>query len=166
MLKNKKIIYILLPAVLLIWGIIIFRIIKGVNPDINSEQIEFIANNNIETEVFTDTFKIIADYRDPFLGKIISNQNKKIFTNKNTNKNTNKKPVEEIKPEFFEQLPAMRYKGSIKNKKDNSFLAIIQFKNKKTLMRKNEVRKDVKVIAIFADSVMIEFNDRMYTLKK
>src|SRR5436190_1487204 len=67
-MKNKKIVYLLLVVVVLIWGIIFYRIFSAVGaPDNNTSNMNpTIEKSADKTEV--DTFNIDGNYRDPFLG--------------------------------------------------------------------------------------------------
>lgn len=70
-MKNKKKTYLLLVAVLAIWGILGFRIIATLGP---SDEVQTpIKTATLEqplTLKIRDTFSINANYRDPFLGTL------------------------------------------------------------------------------------------------
>lgn len=75
MIKSVKT-YVLLGLVLLIWGIIGFKVVNALSnkpnvPDIQPTQPRL---TNIVQQ--RDTFSIIADYRDPFLGTLYNTKKK------------------------------------------------------------------------------------------
>jgi hypothetical protein len=124
-MKNKKNIYILLPAVLLIWGIVIFQFFSFSTPE------EIVTNTLMELTVKPfklkerTQFVINVNYRDPFLGKIYGAQEtvKVIST---------KKAVKKVsKPEETIVWPTIQYKGMISDPKgkNKKFMLVISDKN-------------------------------------
>ena len=102
-MKNKKNIYFLLPAVLVVWGLLGYRIFsavqpKSINTDLNASQLAFTPHNFKESESFT----IKADYRDPFLGTI----------NK-VHKKPKKRPKAKTEQEPKKPFPQIHYKGLV-----------------------------------------------------
>ncbi|TAI48499.1 hypothetical protein [Flagellimonas allohymeniacidonis] len=74
--KNIKT-YILLGVVLIIWGVIAYRIFATLSPE-PQKQNSFVAKSYAPMEMAArDTFSIKADYRDPFLGTLTSSKPKK-----------------------------------------------------------------------------------------
>ena len=62
-MKNKKVIFILVIAVIAIWGLIIYRLLE------DKSSVEIIKPNSktqFTNEIKLDTFSIINNYRDPF----------------------------------------------------------------------------------------------------
>jgi hypothetical protein len=166
MLKNKKSLYILLPSVLIIWGLIIYRIFSGVGNDPDRSIIP-VKQTTVEDLIsIKDTFSISADYRDPFLGKVFNQTVMNVPDNHSGS--THKEPIV-TKPDIpvnYRELPHFIYKGTVINKTDNSPVAIIQFNGKKLLIKKNERFNDIRIDQIYFDSVKVEFDKRMYTIYK
>ena len=112
-MKNKKSIYILLPIVLLIWGMLIYQFFSYSVSDALLE--------NTSTEFKVKPFKVKertaftvnVGYRDPFLGKMyiapVSNQTK------SSNK-TKKSP----KLEETIVWPSIHYRGMISDPKEKN----------------------------------------------
>ena len=73
-MKGKKGVYIMLPLVLGIWVMIIYKVYKTING--NKENPVFQIQDGLVTSAKheLDTFIIVASYRDPFLDKIVSEQ--------------------------------------------------------------------------------------------
>ena len=78
-MKNKKLTYILVPLVLIVWGLIIYRIFNTIHNTDDSPLLNTpIATINGEKNTLLDTFSLQLNYRDPFLGNLhrkISNEN-------------------------------------------------------------------------------------------
>jgi hypothetical protein len=70
-MKSNKKTYLLLTLVLIIWGLLAFRIVKTLNPtEEKKEPIEITTSDIPEITIKRDTFSISGDYRDPFLGTL------------------------------------------------------------------------------------------------
>ena len=67
-MKNKKNIYILLPAVILIWGLLGYRIFSGLKPSNTAEEKLTVRAFKPQELKESEPFTISTDYRDPFLG--------------------------------------------------------------------------------------------------
>jgi hypothetical protein len=66
-MKNKRIIYFLLPAVLIIWGLIIFRAVAFLN---RNDRINYKkTSEGLKTQLTgnVDTFSLLLNYPDTFL---------------------------------------------------------------------------------------------------
>ncbi|MAU27265.1 MAG: hypothetical protein CMH48_09970 [Muricauda sp.] len=76
MKKNKKT-YVLLALVVIIWGVLGFRLVKTLNPQ--KDEITIAENLEPYTPIpikKRDTFSVSANYRDPFLGTLPKNSQK------------------------------------------------------------------------------------------
>ncbi|MGJ8734631.1 MAG: hypothetical protein ACSHW4_15855 [Cellulophaga sp.] len=70
MSKNTKT-YVLLVLVVGIWGTIAYTIFSGLSPDHDVNSTNTVSPSfKIETFKVKEKFKIVANYRDPFLGKL------------------------------------------------------------------------------------------------
>src|ERR1017187_10026822 len=108
--KKKLAIYVLLPVVVLIWGAFLIKLYKAMNLDpVLGAKMETnkVLKRNINN--LPDTFSIVANYRDPFLGKMLSEVQHVKF------RNVSASII--LAPEIKIVWPAIVYKGIIKNKK-------------------------------------------------
>ena len=109
--KNQKT-YLLLAAVIIVWGAIGFQVYGYLNPstsDVNPIIGErFIPNEEIENV----TYNISPDYRDPFFGKIYRKPKPKV---------KKKKIIQKQKVVF----PRISYDGVISNDGNKTFLISI-----------------------------------------
>ncbi len=109
MSKNQKT-YLLLLAVLLVWGAVGYRIYLSYNPDQPEEQsVSPVQFTPIKTEKSL-AYTITPDYRDPFLGKIYK---KKVAV---------KKAKTALKPVVT--FPNITYHGVIKGEKKAYIISI------------------------------------------
>ncbi len=161
-MKNKKSLYILVPAVLIVWALIIYKILDFTqSPEIYNNQLLPIDTTQLDSN---DTMEIpfIGDYRDPFLGrgKVI----KSVIDNKKANQNRNikNKPVSYKKQApivKYINWPKIDYNGMILSKETNEKLALINLNRKNYLMQINHEIKGCKLLEIYEDSIKLKYQD-------
>lgn len=153
-MKNRKSIYILLPIVILIWGILIYQFFSVSTSDtvLQNTSSEF----NIKPFKVQErkTFFITIDYRDPFLGKVYSPQTIKI--KKNTNKVKNKPKTEEII-----QWPTILYKGIVSDTKDKNKIYMLVINGKTCLMKKGSTENEVYLKDGDKESIYVKYKGNL-----
>ncbi len=159
-MKNKKLAYILLPVVLLVWGIVGYKLYVK----FFAEEDAIVANTEIVSEdkanAITDHFEIENNYRDPFLGNavreaVVSTQPVTAPLQRQT---VVIPPV--MKPVVY--WPAIKVGGLVNDKK---FMGIIS--GKSVLLDKGEQALGVTFIKSSKDSVWFKFSNeqKAYPLK-
>lgn len=159
-MKNKKLLYVLIPFTLLIWGMIIYRIFNVVNPTSDFKILDTHQNSKLEKKM-TDTFSISANYRDPFLGKIQEKVKPTITQNSTNNVKQKVKKAEEIKVK-----PNMIYLGLIKSQKNNKQVALVQINGTINNMIIGDKYNGVEITKIYRDSIEIKFGNEKFYLRK
>ena len=105
-----------------------------------------------------DTFLIVADYRDPFLGtkRRVTGQktNYKSRTSNNTVASKGK------------NWPAIAYNGMIKNNNSNKRVGIVKIDGKEYLVKSGDVLGEVKVIKITKQEIKVRFQRESKTITK
>lgn len=164
-MKNKGVTYLLLVIVCAIWGIIIFRIIKGMSGD---EEINTINNsqpytNNDKAE---ETYDIIASYRDPFLGGIRQSYSQNELSSSSTPQPKPAKPKSVVvKPITPAQPPTpaividwsfIHFKGLISNKGGKA-VGIVSINGNEHIVKNNDKLSDVKILSVSKDSILIQY---------
>ena len=155
-MKNKKLLYVLIPAVILVWGAIIYKVVMGLggNEDTSFQKIEMAEIHS--TDVLNDTFSINPSYRDPFSGKQI----KKIVT---TGQPTIKKIVA---PPVIANWPSIIYGGIVKNQKSNKQLVLVSINGQSTMLKIGESYNNVELLKVFKDSIEVKFGKEKRFVKK
>jgi hypothetical protein len=163
MLRNKKLVYILLPLALIIWGLIFYKILSHFKkpPDINPIlQREEIKPSDIAA---TDTMIIVANYRDPFLStlpKVVSKPNAQITGKPSVpNRSIAARRVKKLK------WPKIEYGGVVDNKEVRK-IALVKINNRKFLMQKGDKTNEVEVLEIFSDSIKLMYRTEYRTITK
>ncbi len=152
-MKNKKNIYLLLPVVLIIWGLLGYRVYTSLSPT------DTVIQDNLPTTQFkpqeivaTETFTISTDYIDPFLGEV--SKKSKVITKK-----SNKKVTATPQSPF----PTIVYKGVVAatGKKEQVF--IISINGKQYFFKKNNTKNEVKLVRGMATEVVVQFQNQKRT---
>lgn len=149
-MKNKRNTYILLVVVLIIWGLIAYKIISslGGNDVVVLQQNTEVSFNPKPIQE-TDTFSIKADYRDPFLGTI------------EKPKTISKPRV--IKPQEIE-IP-INYSGMVRDQNTNESIFFVHINNRQHLMKINNVVDSVKLVKGNEKEITVNYNKKNKTIK-
>lgn len=162
MLKNKKLLYVLLPLLVIIWGLIFYRIFSSLNS--SDEKYKLQTSKNIfssKDNAVSDTFSIVNNYRDPFLGKTITaDVNKSVVVQR-----IKPAPIESVVKQPLE-WPAIIYGGMIKNQKSNKQFVLLQINGQANVMKQGDVKNGVELLVIFKDSIQVSFKKEIRIIKK
>ncbi len=149
MQKNKKLLYILIPATIIVWGLIMYKIFNVVNNGSTAPQAMAATSSfGDKDQLVADTFAMYANYRDPFLGKPPT-------VERSTQTKAAVKPVQ---PVIVLAWPTINYFGTIKNQLSKKQFVMMQIDNQNTAMKPGEVYKGVELLNVFLDSVEVKFN--------
>ena len=131
-MKNKKNIYILLPVVLLIWGMVIYRLFSFTNPETDTT----ITNTSVRLKPLNikerDTFSIDVNYRDPFLGKMYRPESQKTAATHN---------VKAIKEPIV--WPAVIYRGIVSESNGKKKVFMLSINGKTYFMTERTTEEGV-----------------------
>lgn len=162
-MKNKKLLYVLIPLVLLVWGLIIYRIFNVVNGADSNEMHKTAFIGNTDNENSIDTFSIHPNYRDPFISKGV----KKIILSDNEVANVAVTPKVIVKTTTSSTIwPNLLYSGLIKNQKSNKALALVQINGQANIMKIGDIVGEIELTKIFHDSIEVKFQKEKRFVKK
>ncbi|MCH8903117.1 MAG: hypothetical protein IIA45_04295 [Bacteroidetes bacterium] len=162
-MKNKKLLYVLVPAFLSIWIIVFYQLFNKISrdPTLVNEHSQ-LENLLTDQTIVEDTFGIEVNYRDPFLGKM-----PRLNTIKSNSpivkviaKNIKKPPSPPIDFSFIV------YKGMVENQNANSKVGIISIHRKEMLVLVGDSLQGVNFLKIFNDSILIAYQDVTQIIKK
>ncbi|MDL5514851.1 hypothetical protein QSE00_23780 [Arenibacter sp. M-2] len=153
MKKNKKT-YLLLIVVFAIWGVLGFKIVNTINPP--KDQKAYSPNNVKFTppaKLIRDTFSILANYRDPFLGSL---------------------PVPKVqKTHKIKEIPKEReieilYTGFIKESSSGAKIFFIDIDREQHMMSINDTFKEVRLLSGNTEKVKVKVRGKIknITLQK
>ncbi len=163
-MKSKRNTYILIAALISIWGFIAFKMV------FNFEKTKTFSTNIIEVKnnfkkLKIDSFTIAANYKDPF--NVKSNKiyyPKKQITKKKKpiikKKEANKKATKKI------NISHIKYYGTIKNSKTNKIAGILYVGKQEYLIYKNFEFPNGKILSISEEKISIEYKKQVFEIIK
>ena len=161
-MKNKKITYILVPLVLLIWGLAVIRIISMFNQK-DDEIVPVSTSQIIKLDSLQkDTFTLYSDYPDPFFKGSVN----PIYYGNTDNQGTVNTPNIKAKLIKKVQWPEIRYGGIILSKKTGKINGLLIVKESRLIIHDGILCDSIKVLKIFRDSVVLELRKSKKTVNK
>lgn len=154
-MKNKKSIYFLLPVVLIIWALIIYKVFnyrsgESKNNLVLQDNIKHARENTI-----ADTFSLKLDYPDPFLKKPYKiKQQATVLQKPRLLKNNTV------------NWPEMHYYGLVKSRINGETAISVDIERTNYILTQNEVVYGMRVISITTDSIVVKKQGETKTIRK
>lgn len=153
-MKSKTKTYLLLIAVLSIWGIIGFKIVSTLNPHVpevsqNENRVVFTPKTNMAI----DTFSIQMSERDPFLGTLLV---KKQVANKSVN-STPKEPLV--------WMPIL-YHGMVSKRDSNEKICVISIDGQQHIMKVGQDLNGVKLLRATNTEISVGYKGLRKTVSR
>ncbi|MBC9794703.1 hypothetical protein [Sinomicrobium weinanense] len=152
-MNKKRNTYILLAAVLGIWGLIGYRIIRTLNP---KQELSSVADKSISFQPRElkkqETFMVSVHERDPFLGTITKPKKK-----------TASKPLLQPKTPPQMEVPVY-YAGMVKDDRSRERIFFVQIDGIQQLMHVNDEIKGVKLVRGNEQEITIVYNGKRKTI--
>lgn len=159
-MKNKKLVYLLGALVVIVWGLIVYRVIAAMTDTDNA--VPPTAPVTVK-EAYNDysppadTGKLSLNYRDPF------NHELKKDTLPVTSRHIIKSPA-------AIPVPAMnwnfiKYSGFVRNPGSKKLVALVSINGKSIMLQEGETQDKVKLIKNMGDSIKVTFNGNTKFIK-
>lgn len=167
-MKNKKVTYLLVFMVMLVWGAVVYKYFSG-SSESEDNQLVYHAPSYAGSYTFdaqVDTFKILADYRDPFFGDRVHKIDKKnIRYSARVKMNTAPQKIteEEEKKEAI-VWPRLKYKGLI-NSSGNQ-VGLLSLNNRERIVMIGDSLDEVYVKRLTMDSAKVVYKGENKVLYK
>lgn len=153
----------MLPIIILVWGIVFYQLYGYFFASSKYAQAEVMQKIKME-DIKQDTFSIVADYRDPFLGDKIKEHDNN--ASNNTSSNSPKKVVEKKEMVADKPWPKVVYNGMIKNNNSNKKVGIITVNSKEYLAKVGEQFQEVTILEITKELIKVRFQKETKTINK
>ncbi|NER16788.1 hypothetical protein [Spongiivirga citrea] len=151
MKKNTKT-YVLLAVVILIWGLLLYRMFSwGDDENTITQNNNAFAQFNPIKPTEKDTFSITVHERDPFLGTI--EKPKRRTT-------TRPKQVETI------VWPTISYKGLVGSNTGSNAIFLVDINGTQHLIKKGTTTNEITLISGNKDQVVLRFKGKRKTFKR
>lgn len=156
----------LIPLVVGLWGLIAYRMISFGNEPDAIPVASFTPLPDDVGELTNDTVELLANYRDPFLGKVWSPRKSGAASNSAATGTIKPKSVKKPKtPPPVTVWPAIEYRGQISSSKGGRF-AVLTIDEKELLLKENQEARDVTIHKIYKDSVILKYQKETKTYHK
>lgn len=147
-MKKQQKTYVLLFAVLVIWGLIGYQIYTRMNPPVPKIESTKISNGFVrEINVDQSFYELKATYRDPFLGK---------YPAKKSIKKTITKPKKNI------PYPRVIYNGMIEGSSSKTFILTVN--NQQEILKLGESIQKVKLLKADSKEAIVVFEGNKKTI--
>ena len=148
MSKNTKT-YLLLGIVLLIWGIIGFKVVKAIAKEPEMPVVEPSTRVWQKTVKKKDTFTLLADYRDPFLGTLPVTKKKVV------RQAIHKKP--RVKRNIV-------YAGLVSQSKSGKSMFFVSIEGRQHMMSERQKIEGVTLVKGNEKSITVHYDGRSETI--
>jgi hypothetical protein len=163
-MKSKTSLWILIPAVLGIWGAIGWNVYSAMNGDEDNATVKTIASSQqTENKVAPDTFELLLDYPDPF-----TNDPYKQKTTAAVIHNTNNHQHTAIAsaPKEDAQWPTIIYSGLVKQPATGKMLGFLSVNGESYFVKVGDEVGGVRVIAITGEEILLSYKSQLEHFNK
>jgi hypothetical protein len=154
-MSKKKINIILIPSAIAIWVIILLRVLDFGGPAGKSYSGKNLQDIKKVDAASTDTLQLLLDYRDPFVAG----------ASPFIRKNKESKAQEIFQKPKIVTPPSVVYQGLVDPGKDRKEIALTIINNRSFLAAKNDTIMGLRIVNIFRDSLIVEYQKSLFTFK-
>ena len=158
-MKNKSMTYLLIAGVLAVWGIVFYRIYASVAKDESQGNQAVAALKPIRNEEQEDTFVLLANYRDPFLGTSARAEDPTAKKVSRSLPSGPKKPEVQIDWSFID------YNGSVYNKASKKTVSLLTIRGQSCMLNEKDSSNQVTLLKNFGDSVLVAFSGKKKVIR-
>jgi len=164
MKKNKKVQYLLIGLVVLIWGTIAWQFVQMKNGNGTDFSVDTYNPALAQTEVLgQDSFSLNLNYSDPFSMQKVFVKNRTTSptaTRRNIPKLKNKRKVKRL------PLPEVTYNGFATNKNNQITKVQIRIVDKLYTLKVHDQIDKLRLKQIFRDSIVLEWQGKEHLVKR
>jgi hypothetical protein len=161
-MNQKPVKYFLVVGVVVVWGLIIYRVLDRLNPD----DVPVIkASNTIATTYTppTDSFSLIADYTDPFIP-----EEDTVEANMTVMPPAAPAPslLPVVKPPDTYKEGTIQYEGMISNPVKKLKLGTISINGKEMLVKEKDKVEEYVIEKITAETIIIRYKGKKIPIRR
>lgn len=157
-MKDKRKQLFLLAAVVLIWGVIAWQFYSVLSPE---ETPQVFAKRSVVSPdtATTAPYELLLNYKDPFLKK---------ESRQKQRSGPSPRVVIPLKTEHRSTDPinwaVFKYLGTVENEHTKERVALVSFKSKMLMLKRNEAIEGFRIIRVFNDSLHVGYHDQIKTI--
>jgi hypothetical protein len=162
-MNHKYLKYFLILGVILVWGLIILNVVKGVSPQKTTNSDIKKRNSHVENYQL-DSFVLIQDYPDPFLPSEDSLKepgNLPPISNKNMQPVISQDSLLKVKVNNLVKL-----NGTIKGSGNKNIIGMITISGTGYVVRPGQIVENILIQKITKESISILYNKRKFYIRK
>jgi hypothetical protein len=164
MKNNKKILFLLLPLMVLIWGLIIRQVLTAISPEEPTTAVLGKPLKVPDQEVEREHFDLLLSYKDPFQTSRVSKyatgtESGETFLGAQAVKNNQENKKETI------AWPQLRYGGMVKSSSPKE-VGLLVINGKSYLIKKGGEYAGVKVLNYNGEEAVLRFSGEEKTVQK
>ena len=141
--------YGLLALVLMIWGVIGFKVVNTLSPDPELPSVQEQVFDAPKTRIKKDTFRLYANYRDPFLGTLPKSQ---------------KKAVKKVVKKIEKPKKNIVYDGMVSQSGSGSALFFVTIDGQQHIMSLKQEVEGVRLLKGSAQRVRVRYDGNSQTI--
>jgi len=158
--KDKRVLFVLIIAVVVIWGLIGYKLVVG-DFDESIITATIPKDKNIAGELEVESYQLLNNYRDPFQAQRVNYSGRRNSVEKNSNQK-----VSGQKKSTLADWPTITFGGLIKRKNSKEKVALLKVNASDHLMRMNEEVEGIKVLKIEKDSIQVIYRGEKKVIYK
>jgi hypothetical protein len=167
---NKPLTYVLIGGVLLVWGVIFFRVFMGTaetTPSIVSPR--SVIRNEKQNSFARDTFDLLLSYRDPFLSNTARTGNgfASFYSGQaNGNVKAVKKKVKVKEPVVEIDWSFISYLGLVNNKVQKKNIGLMVVNGKEYMINEGDRIEEITVLKKAKDSIQVSYKEQKKWIRR
>jgi hypothetical protein len=161
-MKSKVTSWILLPVVLGIWGTIGWKVYVSMRGDESNGPVIVKEELVQQKRNDRDSFVLLLNYRDPFLGKTDLHEAKKDRTVSNQPMKAEVKKTDLA----LKQWPAIRYSGLVKRTSDQKSVGFLNVDGRSEFVQTGMILGEIRIGKIWKDSVEVYWEKDRRVVRK
>jgi hypothetical protein len=163
-MKSKRTTYLLMAVVAGIWGLIGWKVWKGLQGDDDfSLPAERVVQSKKKNQL-SDSFELIANYRDPFLGKT-SVSAPAVSTPAVRTTPTEKTTINKPEPPV-NTWPEIRYGGFVKKSGQENGAGFLIINGSSEIVTRGQTIQNITIVQLWRDSVQVMRGKERRIIKK
>lgn len=159
-MKNKKTLYILIPSVALIWGLIIWKVVDFSSEGSGLPGDGIYLSETVETD--TSRYELKIDYRDPFLRRsrqpVVTSASQPAQRENNIRNVDIKSMKVPLRPE------GLVYRGVISCKEER--IGLLEIGPQKRLVKEKSLVGEYEIVSVENDSLRINYMEKVFVYGK
>jgi hypothetical protein len=169
-MKNRKSLYILIPAVLVVWSLIVYRIYNAQQDDSavysKGKPAEISSSGPLEKL----NYDLLLNYADPFLKGIKWKKKKEVFKEGEqltiVQPNESSKTLPDANQAENDIWKEVRYLGLIEHKLNHSKIVLLEIKGNNYILKLGEIKEGFLLKRIAQDSILLKNGIKEAYIKK